>query len=66
MANVPVLDAILAARASLDLPHLPQHVWLIRRYVGSVQGTELRLLGQQVGRGTSHSSLRRCPHVGDA
>lgn len=27
MANVPVLDAILAARAR-ELPHLPQHVWL--------------------------------------
>eukprot|EP00435_Cladocopium_sp_Y103_P046364 s146_g13.t1 len=26
MANVPVLDAILAARAR-ELPHLPQHVW---------------------------------------
>ena len=27
MANVPVLDAILAAKAS-DLPCLPQHLWL--------------------------------------
>ena len=37
MANVPVLDAILAARAR-ELPHLPQHVWLGSWVPGDTDG----------------------------